>query len=238
MPTRVPENLLRRLMILSRILAFFGLSSCAMPPAPGESEKLDAISKKDVVSVLFIGNSYSFGIPKAFEKEAAANGKNVKTGHATYGGWSLARHSKNEPTLRKLRGRRWDIVVIQDYSLHPSQGKRERALTMDPAVRFFVSEARSLGAVPLLYQTWGRRDGDPEVEGDDFFKMNDRVRHGYQAAARSAGGVRIVPVGNAWEEEYKAGRGHELFVEDGSHPSDYGNLITAQEFYRVIFEES
>ena len=237
MPTRAPKSLLRKLMILSRILAFFGLSSCAMPPVPGEPEKLAAISKKDVVSVLFIGNSYSFGIPKAFEKEAAAHGKNVETGHATYGGWSLARHSQNEPTLRKLRGRRWDIVVIQDYSLNPSLGKRERARTMDPAVRFFVNEARSLGAVPLLYQTWGRRDGDPEVDGDDFYKMNDRVRHGYQAAARSAGGVIIVPVGNAWEKEYKAGRGPELFVEDGSHPSDYGNRITAQEFYRVIFGE-
>lgn len=235
MPIRAPESLLRKLMMLSRILAFLGLPSCAVPPVTGERGKLEEISEREVVSVLFIGNSYSFGVPAAFEKEAEAHGKKVETGHATYGGWSLERHSKNEPTLRKLRGRKWDVVVLQDYSLNPSYGKRERARTMNPAIRFFANEARSLGAVPILYQTWGRRDGDPEVAGDDFYKMNDRVRHGYQSAAYSAGGVTVVPAGDAWETEYRAGRGPELFVEDGSHPSAFGNEITAREFYRVIF---
>ena len=106
---------------------------------------------------------------------------------------------------------------------------------MEPAVKFFVSEARAAGAVPLLYQTWGRLDGDPDQPDDDFHSMSTRVRNGYRAAAESAGGVMIVPAGDAWEREFMAGRGRDLFVDDGSHPSSYGNEITAREFYRVIF---
>jgi hypothetical protein len=112
-----------------------------------------------------------------------------------------------------------------------------RRKVMDPALGFLVSEARAAGAVPLLYQTWGRRDGDPERPDDDFIEMNSRVRSGYRAASQNAGGLDIVPAGDAWEREFVAGRGKELFKEDGSHPSSYGNEVTAREFYRVIFGE-
>ncbi len=106
---------------------------------------------------------------------------------------------------------------------------------MDPAVKFFVGEVRALGAVPFLYQTWGRRDGEAAVPGDDFYAMNRRVREGYQAAARNAGGVAVVPVGEAWEREFLAGRGSDLFVDDGSHPSALGNQVAAEVFYAAIF---
>lgn len=222
-------------MILARILSFLGLSSCVLPPLAGERDKLREKSEKDEIAIFFIGNSYSFGIPAAFKKLAESRGQKIRTGHSTYGGWSLARHSKNPPTLKKLREGKWDIVVIQDYSLNPAMNERERHLIMDAGVRFFASEARALGSVPLLYQTWGRRDGNPLLPGDDFFKMNERVRNGYRIASRNAGGVIIVPAGDAWEREYRAGRGNELFLEDGSHPSGLGNSVTTEEFFKTIF---
>jgi hypothetical protein len=144
---------------------------------------------------------------------------------------------EHAPTLEKLRKGKWDVVVIQEQSLIPARDEGLRRMTMDPAVSFLVSEARASGAVPLLYQTWGRRDGDPERPDDDFIEMNSRVRSGYRAASQNAGGLDIVPAGDAWEREFVAGRGKELFKEDGSHPSSYGNEVTAREFYRVIFGE-
>jgi hypothetical protein len=159
----------------------------------------------------------------------------VRVGHSTYGGWTLAKHAAHPPTLEKLRSGKWDVVVIQEQSLVPSRHERMRRKVMDPAVGFLVSEARAAGAVPLLYQTWGRRDGDPDQPGDDFIEMNSRVRNGYRAASENAGGVAIVPAGDAWEREFVAGRGRDLFIDDGSHPSSFGNEITAREFYRVIF---
>jgi hypothetical protein len=235
MPIPARENLFRKLKMFAKILAFFGLSSCALPTVPGEGEKLRAAAKKDEMGILFIGNSYSFGVPAAFRKLAESNGKDVRIGHSTYGGWTLVKHMSNPPTLKKLREGDWDVVVIQEYSLGPSKKEPERVLNMDPGVQFFAAEARAIGAVPLLYQTWGRRDGDPGIEDDDFYKMNRRVRHGYRAASRNAGGVAIVPAGDAWESEFRARKGRELYVEDGSHPSAFGNEVTAKEFYRVIY---
>ncbi|QTN31594.1 hypothetical protein HZ994_04390 [Akkermansiaceae bacterium] len=223
--------------MLSKILGFLGLSGCVLPPVTGEREKLDALAEDGKLSVFFVGNSYSFGVPKAFGELAAAKGKDVRIGHSTFSGWSLLRHSRNPGTLKKLREGGWDVVVIQDYSKNPSRKERERRAVMDPGVQFFASEARALGAVPLLYQTWGRLDGDPEIAGDDFHAMNERVRKGYLSASRNGGGILIVKAGDAWEREFLAGRGADLFHEDGSHPGGYGNQVTAEEFYRTIFRD-
>ncbi len=231
------EDFFRRLTMFAKILCLLGLPSCTLPSVKGEREKLDAAAHKGELSILFIGNSYSFGLPREFGKLAESRGKEVRIGHSTYGGWSLEKHSKNPGTLRKLNERKWDAVVIQDYSLNPSHGEMVRRLSMYPGVIFFAGEARKLGAVPLLYQTWGRRDGDPMVPGDDFLRMNKRVREGYQAASKRGGGIITVHAGDAWEREYRAGRGAELFIEDGSHPSAFGNKVTAEEFYQTIFSD-
>ena len=239
MTTLIParDTLFRKMTLLAKILGFFGLSSCALPTVPGENAKLVALSEKEEIAVFFIGNSYSFGVPKQFRKIAESRGRKVRVGHSTYGGWTLAKHVEHSLTSEKLRNGKWDVVVIQEQSLIPSRNEGMRRVAMDPAVSLLVSEARAAGAVPLLYQTWGRRDGDPDFPGDDFIHMNSRVRKGYRAASENAGGVAIVPAGDAWEREFMAGRGKDLYIEDGSHPSSYGNEITAREFYRVIFGE-
>ncbi len=237
MPIPARETLFRKMTMLAKILGFFGLSSCALPPVPGESAKLEAAREKEELAVFFIGNSYSFGVPAKFRKIAESNGRKVRIGHSTYGGWTLAKHAVHPPTLEKLRSGNWDVIVIQEQSLIPTRNERARRITMDPAVKFLVSEARANDAVPLLYQTWGRRDGDPDLPEDNFHSMNIRVRNGYLAASENAGGVTVVPVGDAWEREFMAGRGKDLYVEDGSHPSSFGNEVTAREFYRVIFGE-
>lgn len=231
------KKFFRKMTLFVKILGFLGLSNCALPPAPGENAKLVALSEKEEIAVFFIGNSYSFGVPKQFRKIAESRGRKLRVGHSTYGGWTLAKHAAHPLTLEKLRRGKWDVVVIQEQSLIPSRNERIRRKVMDPAVSLLVSEARAAGAVPLLYQTWGRRDGDPDLPEDDFQSMNMRVRNGYRAASVNAGNVAIVPAGDAWEREFMAGRGKDLYVNDGSHPSSFGNEITAREFYRVIFRE-
>lgn len=236
MPTHEREIFYRRLLMLAKILAFFGLSGCALPPVEGEMSALRKKAKQDEVAIFFVGNSYSFGVPSALRKISEANGKKVRIGHSAYGGWSLAKHSEHSATLKKLREGDWDIVVIQDYSQNPARNELARRQAMDPGIQFFATEARAVGAIPVLYQTWGRRDGDPDVPGDDFYKMNERVRNGCKSAAERGGGIVIVPVGDAWERVFKEGRGAGLFHEDGSHPSDFGNQVTAQTFYDTLFK--
>ena len=226
------------------LLGALGLSACStqLPPSDrsaGEkaARELSArVRASHQLAVIFIGNSYSFGVPKEFSKVAHDQGKSVRVGHATYGGWSLSLHAENEATLRKIREGNWDIVVIQERSDIPSMSARKRLAMMDPPLHLLVSLARQHGAIPVLYQTWGRRDGDKNVWFDNFHAMARRLRAGYLAAARNEGGLVVVPVGDAWEREIHSGRADELFTSDGSHPTAIGNQVTANVFYQTFFE--
>lgn len=224
------------MMKWSCLLGFF---SCATQPrlAPGPDPRatLKRLREKGEFAVLFVGNSYSFGVPKAFAKLAKERGRSVRVGHATYGGWTLKRHAANQPTLRKIREGRWDVVVLQEQSEIPAWSPVERDTAMFPPLRALVTEVRHLGALPILYQTWGRRDGAKGHLGDDFHAMNARLRAGYQAAAQNAGGLIVVPVGDAWEREFSADNAPNLYMEDGSHPSALGNELIGKVFYKAFF---
>lgn len=227
------------------LLSLCGYTACSAPP-PSSPVRGNADARRELaarartahpLAVLFVGNSYSFGVPKELARIAAAHGKSIRVGHATYGGWSLKMHAANEATLRKIRSGHWDVVVIQEHSEIPSWSARKRAAAMNPPLLKLTAEARQHGAIPLLYETWGRRDGDPSVWFDTFQAMTKRLRAGYQAAAREAGGLVVVPVGDAWEREVSAGKGGELFMPDGSHPTAMGNQLTARVFYKTLFAE-
>lgn len=228
---------------LSCILGLFGISACSnqtpLPPGPHagdpQRELSDRIRSTPEPAVLFVGNSYSFGVPKEFKKLAVTHGKMVRVGHSTYGGWTLKRHAENAATLQKIREGRWDVVVIQEHSEVPALPARKCAAAMFPPLRKLVIEAREHGAIPVLYETWGRRDGDKKLRHDDFHAMTRRLRVGYQTAASHAGGLLVVPVGDAWEREISAGRGGGLFMDDGSHPTLQGNILTASVFYETFF---
>ena len=235
------KTITRLLVKFSCILGLFGASACSnqtlLPSGDPRKELAERVRAKPELAVCFVGNSYSFGVPRAFSKLAATSGKSVRVGHSTYGGWSLERHAASEATLRKIREGRWDVVVIQEQSEIPAMSPEKRAAAMFPPLRQLVTEVRREGAIPVLYQTWGRRDGDVKIRHDDFHAMTARLRAGYQAAARDAGGLLVVPVGDAWEREISAGRGGALFMDDGSHPTAVGNNLTAEVFRDAIFGE-
>ena len=235
------KTLTRLLVKFSWICGLLGATACSnqMPLRPfvrdPRGELAERVRATPELAVLFVGNSYSFGVPRAFSQLAAAHGKKLRVGHSAHSGWSLAIHAENSGTLRKIREGKWDIVVLQEHSEIPALPARKRAAAMFPPLRQLVSEVRSHGAIPVLYQTWGRRDGEKGLWRDDFHAMNSRLRDGYQAASKNAGGVVVVPAGDAWEREISAGRGGGLFMDDGSHPSAAGNALTAAVFYEAIF---
>jgi hypothetical protein len=220
--------------ILIAILFASGLVACASKQTP---EKIHVSKRaRDLPeSVLFIGNSYSFDVPEELRRTAAQEGRKLRIKQVTNGGWTLKQHVENDATLQAIREGDWDYVVIQEQSLIPSQPLK-RTHAMFPNVCKLAAEARGAGAVPVLYQTWGRRDGNERLRGkDDFHAMNRRLRDGYRQAARHAGGLTVVPVGDAWEKEVDAGRGAELYQKDGSHPTASGNRLAARVFYETLF---
>lgn len=193
------------------------------------------IREKREPAMLFVGNSYSFGVPKALRKLAEQRGRRMRIEQAATGGWTLARHAETEETLRKIREGSWDVVVFQEQSRIPSLPGPQRQAAMTGPLRKLVVTARTSGAIPVLYQTWGYRNGDSKRAGDDFHAMTRRLREGYREAAAKAGNLVVIPVGDAWEREVHAGKAEKLFMPDGSHPTPVGNALTAKVFFETIF---
>jgi hypothetical protein len=209
-----------------KLLPVLLLAACASPQRILHQQTSRNFSPdKKTASILFIGNSYSFNVPGKLKEIAAEKGTNLNIEQITHGGWTLAQHVASGQASR----------AIQEHSLIPANTIK-RGREMYPNVRTLAREARATGAVPVLYQTWGRQHGNPLFSSkDDFKSMNRRVREGYRQASRYAGGLLVVPAGDAWEKEAEAGRGSLLYQPDGSHPTPYGDRITAETFYRTLF---
>jgi len=75
------------------------------------------VKQAETLRVLFVGNSYSFKIPKQFGQLARAEGRKLEVAQVTKGGWTLAKHAASEDTLQQIAHGKWDIVVLQEQSL-------------------------------------------------------------------------------------------------------------------------
>lgn len=213
------------------------LKTVAKDPLPALSRRLRAAKAP---AVLFVGNSYSFQVPAAFRKLAAAEGRRVRVEQVTMGGWTLAQHAQNRETLAKIRAGHWDAVVIQEQSLVPSFHAFHRDAAMLPAARKLVKLIRECGAMPVLYQTWGRRDGDRQnaavFPDDTFAAMDKRLSEGFSALRTSIPELAPVRAGDAWAAFVGCGKGSALYAPDGSHPSAEGVRLAAAVFYVTLFD--
>jgi hypothetical protein len=142
-------------------------------------------------------------------------------------------------------GRRaWDTVVMQGYStLDPRKPGDAAAVTA--AVRQLAAFLRSKNpAVVLrLMATWSRADQTYEPNGAWYGKpietMARDVRAGYDLAAKSASGIKVVPVGEAWTRAMQTGVADpnpydgidagkvDLWAYDHYHASTYGYYLEA-----------
>jgi hypothetical protein len=190
-------------------------------------------------AVLFIGNSYSFQVPGVFRQIAASEGRAVLVEQVTAGGWTLGKHAASAKSLAAIRSRKWDVVVLQEQSLVPAFPAAQRDATMLPPLASLAREITVAGAIPALYQTWGRRDGDRDnaavFPADTFGAMHARLAAGFAAARARVPALAAVPAGDAWAARVAADQGATLYQKDGSHPSPQGVFLAAAVFYSSFF---
>lgn len=197
-------------------------------------------SEKAAVNVLFLGNSYTDQIQETF-KQVVATTAHADSSFAFVwgGGATLQKLIDNGRALKAIRRQRWDYVVLQEQSVRPALGGQEEA-AFHASVDLLAAEIRKAGAEPILYMTWGRRDGLKIKDGQvlDFETMTKRLSEAYRKAAKR-NKLRIAPVGEAWALVRKKdpALGRELYTNDGSHPSEKGALVASCVFLRVLFDE-
>ena len=190
------------------------------------------------VRILLIGNSYTAGTRRALDQLIRLR-TGVVTSYIAPGGWTLEKHLASQKTTETIRTGRWDFVVLQEQSQLPSL-PGEFAKSFHDSVDALVRLIRESGARPVLYMTWGRRDGDEKNQhvSPDYTTMQDRLTEAYRAAG-DRNGVLVAPVGEAWRRVRAANRslGEQLYREDGSHASARGAFLAACVLAATVFGE-
>ena len=206
-----------------------GLFSCGFIQAatPTDSE----------LRILFIGNSYTGGVRKCLQQTFADT---TELQFITKGGATLSDHLKQPTTIEIIQTGNWNFVVLQEQSQTPALST-DSAASFQQSVRTLSKIIQQAGASPILYATWGRRDGDqrnPKVF-PDFETMNDQLSSAYQRAG-SAATARVAPVGTAWAQlkQQDEALWRSLYAQDGSHPSTNGAYLTACVFAELFNQDT
>ncbi|MGV6861053.1 MAG: DUF4886 domain-containing protein [Putridiphycobacter sp.] len=196
--------------------------------------------------VLFIGNSYTYvnDLPSLIDSLANHANADLIKDQSTPGGYTLNQHSTNTTTLSKISSDNWDYVVIQEQSQYPSFPYSQVQNEVYPYAKILCDSVRAATpcAIPLFFNTWGRRDGDPQWDSiNTFEKMNNRLYNSYAYMANINSG-KLSPIGIGFRHVYddlSTPIAHTaLYASDGSHPSIYGSYLAACIFYNMIFESS
>lgn len=189
--------------------------------------------------ILFIGNSYTQHMRLCLlEMLANSSWHDAQLEFIARGGVRLEEHLHDATTLGKIQQGRWDKVVLQEQSQIPALA--DFANSFHAAVDGFSEAARLAGATPVLYMTWGRRNGDAANAGElpDYPVMQARLSDAYTAAAgRNA--AQLVPVGLVWSllRQRNPVLWGNLYNSDNSHPSPKGSCVVAATFMHVLFAD-
>ena len=197
---------------------------------------------QDEVSVLFIGNSFTFmnDMPFMFRDIAIAKGKKVHVDTVVEGGKNFEYHSKNPETYELIKSRKWDYIVIQGQSNELAQPESKIDLNSFPYAKKIVDSIRENSSCTqlVLYMTWGYKYGNPKwAPIASYDSMQARIQNQYLRFADLLD-ARISPVGEVWRNVRKNNSGLNLYDADNQHPNLAGSYLSACTFYTSIFGES
>ena len=189
--------------------------------------------------ILFIGNSHTYlnDLPGVFRAICRDRGRDVETDSVTKGGYTFAHFlSEKNETGRQVRARlagpRYDYVVLQEQTVYPITAPH----TFRRGAARLCELVRENGAVPVLYETLARRDGNEILlkNGWTHESMQEQLREAYRLAAEENGAL-LVLAGDAASRAYRGDAGDTVYCEDGGHPSAVATAIFAEAFYKVLF---
>lgn len=195
-----------------------------------------------IYSFLFIGNSYTFynDMPAIFRGFAEAAGYDVDVTAIAKGGYTLSRFADPADEYgamveAALAGeKKYDFVILQEQSVLPAT---EDVADFYDAVRNLTERIQALGAKPILYATWGRKEGAAPLAQNGW--TNESMTWRLAAAYQAIGDEVCAPIsyaGLAFYDVYTHHREIELYDADGSHPSYEGSYLAAATLFARIFD--
>ena len=183
--------------------------------------------------VLFIGNSYTAQCSKTISGLFKSESPDWSLSFHTRGGKDLAYHLADSQVTEKINSQKWDFIVLQEQSQKSGLGGKF-SKSFHESVASFSKIIRKAGAMPSLYLTWGRKNGDKRNSGiyPTYEAMQKKISAAYLLAGEK-NKARILPVGFAYTEVKK--KNEELFEKlyrnDGSHPATHGAYLASYVFW-------
>lgn len=201
------------------------------------------LPKNKTYSILFIGNSYTYfnNMPITYFKTFAQDlDYDIEVDAITSGGYTLEQFSDVENNYGKqvndaLTGsKKYDFVILQEQSVRPAS---ENAPAFYTAVRNLVKRIRTSGAKPILYSTWGRKQGNSTL--DEYNWTNEIMTWRLAAAYQAIGDELNVPVahvGLAFFDVYNNHGEIDLYDADLTHPSFKGSYLAGLTLFAKVFQ--
>jgi hypothetical protein len=197
------------------------------------------LDKSKTYKILFIGNSYTYynNMPaRYFGEIMKAAGYKVKVMSLTKGGWTLTNSSNAQDELGSkveamLAHQDFDFVVLQEQSMTPAVNTG----AFYNGVRRLDKKIRESGATPVLYATWGRRQGsgDLTASGLTAETMTWKLAAAYEHMGQTHD-IPVAHVGLAFWDIVQNHRNIALHDPDMSHPSAEGSYLAALTLFARI----
>ena len=212
------------------------------------------------VRALFLGNSYVSvnNLPLLIKNVASSVGDTLIYNDNSPGGYTFNDHLNNQVSLDLMADPQWDYVIIQQQSVLGAAVCNEPSIIAPNS--FWPSNIQSVqdlklgidqeGAIPMLYMTWGRKNGEPSLCAQfpkagyycTYQGMDSLLQQNYM----QMGGpnmwfneqLPVAAVAAVWRYVRTNHPDIELYDPDESHPSMAGSYLAACTFYNMLFRKS
>ena len=191
--------------------------------------------------VLFIGNSYTYynELWELFTAVSQSSGHAVYADYSVRGGAYLDQSlDGKDPLSQQLNAlldiNRYDVVFLQEQSTCPAVDFAR----FEAAATALNERVVQNGARCILYQTWGRKTGSPDLArlGMTNREMTEALRRGYVRVGEKLS-ADVSPVGTAFYDVHTHHPDIELYDADSTHPSLAGSYLAALCHYATVFGE-
>lgn len=176
---------------------------------------------KKHLRLLFIGNSHTYynDMPAMVAEIAKKSGFECDVTMIAHGGWYLAQHVEEPDVKFNILYGHYDYVILQEHS-HPF-GPEEKYYE---AVRILNKWIREAGSIPVIYETWAKKNEESE---------QPRMNAAHEQIAKEIGAI-LAPVGENWWGIKKSQPDVEMYYEDGAHASRRGSEFAAKTIWESI----
>ncbi len=174
-------------------------------------------------STLFIGNSHIFysDMPTHFFRLCRSVGDTLIVGQRAPGGWGLSTHLESSETMRRIKERNWDYIILQESRGGLLSANFDQVITSASSLKDSIK--RNSICTRILWDMIHPATLDMRL-AENSFLIADSL------------GFEIAPV---WEACFDLPlNGWVNLLLDGNHQNVKGAYLTACVFYSTIFHRS